>query len=67
MAAVMVVVAICSMGATVMAGVVTRMVVMVGQAMLITDLLMATVMVALATVMVISHGHGHQRSRSSWA
>ena len=53
MAAVMVVVAICSMGATVMAGVVTRMVVMVGQAMLITDLLMATVMVALATVMVI--------------
>ena len=52
MAAVMVVVAICSMGATVMAGVLTRMVVMVGQAMLITDLLMATVMVALATVMV---------------
>jgi hypothetical protein len=36
---------------TVMAGVVTRMVVMVGQVMLITDLLMATV--APATVMVI--------------
>ena len=48
---VMAVVAICMLGDTVMAGVVTRMVVMVGQAMLITDLLMATVMVAPATVM----------------
>ena len=47
------VVAICMLGDTVMAGVVTRMVVMVGQAMPIADLLMATVMVALATVTVI--------------
>ena len=46
------VVAICMLGDTVMAGVVTRMVVMVGQAMPIADLLMATVMVAQATVMV---------------
>jgi hypothetical protein len=44
-------VVICMLGDTVMAGVVTRMVVMVGQVMLITDLLMATV--APATVMVI--------------
>jgi hypothetical protein len=44
-------VAICMRGDTVMAGVVTRMVAMVGQVMLITDLLMATV--APATVMVI--------------
>jgi len=49
---VMVVVAICMLADTVMAGVVTRMVVMVGQAMLITDLLMATAMVIQATVMV---------------
>jgi hypothetical protein len=47
------VVAICMLGDTVMAGVVTRMVVMVGQAMPIADLLMATVMVAQATVTVI--------------
>jgi hypothetical protein len=52
-AMVMAVVVICTPGDTVMAGVVTRMVVMVGQAMRITDLLMATVMVAQATVMVI--------------
>jgi hypothetical protein len=44
-------VAICMLGDTVMAGVVTRMVVMVGQATSIADLLM--VMVALATVTVI--------------
>jgi hypothetical protein len=43
-------VVICMLGDTVMAGVVTRMVVMVGQVMLITDLLMATVP---ATVMVM--------------
>jgi len=49
---VMAVVAICMLGDTVMAGAVTRMVVMVGQAMLITDLLMATAMVAPARVMV---------------
>ena len=49
----MAVVAICMLGDTVMAGVVTCMVAMVGQAMPITDLLMATVMVAQATVMVI--------------
>ena len=47
------VVAICMLGDTVMAGVVTRMVVMVGQAMPIADLLIVTVMVAQATVMVI--------------
>jgi len=52
-AEVMVVVAICMLADTVMAGVVTCMVVMVGQAMPITDPLMATVMVALATVTVI--------------
>src|SRR6478672_4572454 len=52
-AEVMVVVAICMLADTVMAGVVTCMVVMVGQAMPIADLLMATVMVALATVTVI--------------
>ena len=50
-AMVMAVVATCMPGDTVMAGV--RMVVMVGQAMPIADLLMATVMVALATVTVI--------------
>ena len=49
----MAVVAICMLGDTVMAGAVTRMVVMVGQAMLIADLLIVTVMVAQATVMVI--------------
>jgi len=46
------VVAICMLGDTVMAGVVTRMVVMVGQAMPIADLLMATVTVIQATVML---------------
>jgi hypothetical protein len=50
---VMAVVAKCIMGDTVMAGVVTCMVVMVGQAMPTTDLLMATVMVALAMLMRI--------------
>ena len=45
---VMAVVAICMWADTVMAGVVTCMVAMVGQAMPITDLLMATVMVNLA-------------------
>ena len=50
-AMVMAVVAICMPGDTVMAGV--RMVVMVGQAMPIADLLIVTVMVAQATVMVI--------------
>ena len=49
----MAVVAIYMLGDTVMAGVVTSIVVMVGQAMLIADLLMATVMVVLAMVMVI--------------
>ena len=49
----MAVVAICMLADTVMAGVVTRMVVMVGQAMPIADLLIVTVMVAQATVMVI--------------
>ena len=39
---------------TVMAGMVTRIVVTVGQAMLIMDLLMARVMVAPATVMLIT-------------
>ena len=39
---------------TVMAGMVTRIVVTVGQAMLIMDLLMARVMVASATVMLIT-------------
>jgi hypothetical protein len=47
------VVARCMLGDTVMAGVVTRMAVMVGQATPIADLLMATVMVAVATVTVI--------------
>src|SRR6476660_6129751 len=47
---VMAVVAICMLADTVIAGVVTRMVVMVGQATPIADLLMATVMVAQATV-----------------
>src|SRR6476659_9936036 len=46
------VVAICMLGDTVMAGVVTRMVVMVGQAMPIADLLIATVTVVQATVML---------------
>jgi hypothetical protein len=50
---VMAVVAICMVGDRVMVGVVTCIVVMVGQATLIADLRMATVMVALATVMVI--------------
>jgi hypothetical protein len=49
---VMVVVAICMLGDTVMGGMGTGMVVMVGQATLIMDLLMATVMVVLAKVMV---------------
>ena len=53
MAVVTAVVAIC-MVVTVMAGMVTRIVVTVGQAMLIMDLLMARVMVAPATVMLIT-------------
>ena len=51
---VMGVVAKCIMGDTVMAGVVTFIMVMVGQAMPITDPLMARVMVAPATVMLIT-------------
>ena len=53
MAVVTAVVATC-MVVTVMAGMVTRIVVTVGQAMLIMDLLMARVMVAPATVMLIT-------------
>ena len=45
--------AMCIVGATVMAGVVTCIMVMVGQAMLIMDLLMARVMLTLAAVMLI--------------
>jgi hypothetical protein len=50
---VMAAVAICMLVDMDMGGVVTRMVVMVGQATPIADLLMATVMVTLATVTVI--------------
>ena len=50
---VMAVVAICMVGDTVMAGMVTCIMVMVGQAMLIMDLLIARVMVTLAAVMLI--------------
>ena len=53
MVTVMVVVATCIAGDTVMAGVVTCTMVMVGQAMPITDRLMARVMLALATDMRI--------------
>ena len=53
MAVVTAVVASC-MVVTVMAGMVTRIVVTVGPAMLIMDLLMARVMVAPATVMLIT-------------
>ena len=52
-ATVMAVVAICMVGDKVMAGVVTCIMVMVGQAMPITDLLMARVMLAPATDMRI--------------
>jgi hypothetical protein len=48
------VVATCMVVHTVMAGMDTRIVVMVGQAMLIMDLLMARVMVVLATVILIT-------------
>ena len=51
---VMAVVAMYLVGDTVMAGVVTCIMVMVGQVMLITDLLMARVMVTAATVMFIT-------------
>jgi hypothetical protein len=54
MAVVTAVVAMCIVGDTAMAGTVTCIMVMVGQAMPITDLLMARVMVILATVMLIT-------------
>ena len=51
---VMAVVAICMLADTAMAGMVTCIVVMVGQAMPIMDPLMAPAIVALATVMLIT-------------
>ena len=59
---VMAVVAMCIMGDTFTAGVVTCTMVMVGQAMPITDPLMAGDMLAPATDMRIGHAHhGHGR------
>ena len=60
MVTVMAVVAMCIVGATVTAGVVTCTMVMVGQAMPITDLLMARVMLALAADMrIMDNGRWH--------